>query len=342
MAAAQSMTQIAAWIVASVLALAAALIAVGAALGLRPDIPRSDVVRRYTMPDSRFLTLPDGTIAHVRITGEGPSLVLLHGFSSSAWAWDGWTRELSGAYRVIRIDAPGHGLTKMAENADLSPDGGIAFLTHVLDALGEDRIALGGNSMGGAQAWRFAALHPERVSALILVDSAGPQSRRVERDIGQVRRAAANPLLRTLLLYGGGRFVMAQGLRSGVADPASITDEKIRRTDDLYRAEGNRRTLLRLLEQRSVSAPVDPATITAPTLILQGEQDTLVPPEVARALAATIPGARLILYPGLGHTPHEEDPAKTAADVRAFLTENVGGRTAERHAAQAPKAPKDR
>lgn len=319
MAAAQGIGAIAAWVVGIALALIAAAIAIGAALGLRPDIPRAEVLRRYTMPDSRFLTLPDGSTAHVRISGEGPPLVLLHGFSSSAWAWDGWTRELAGSYRVIRIDAPGHGLTRMAKDADLSPDGGVAFLSNVLDALGERRVALGGNSMGGGQAWRFAAVHPERVRALILVDSAGPRSRRVERDIGQVRRAASNPILRTLLLYGGGRFVMAQGLRSGVADPSKITDEKVRRTDDLYRAEGNRATLLRSLESRSLSAPVDPAQITAPTLILQGEEDTLVPPEVARALQEAIPGAQLILYPGLGHTPHEEDPAKTAAAVRAFL-----------------------
>lgn len=319
MAAAQTIGAIAAWVVGVALALVAALLVVGAALGLRPDIPRADMLRRYTMPDSRFLTLPDGSIAHVRVTGEGPPLVLLHGFSSSAWAWDGWTRELSDAYRVIRIDAPGHGLTQMAPSADLSPDGGVTFLANVLDALGEQRVSLGGNSMGGAQAWRFAAVHPERVGALILVDSAGPRSRRVERDIGQVRRAAANPVLRTLLLYGGGRFVMAQGLRSGVADPKTITDEKIRRTDDLYRAEGNRATLLRSLESRSLSDPVDPGLVRAPTLILQGKEDKLVPPEVAEALAAAIPGARLVLYPGLGHTPHEEDPARTAGDVRAFL-----------------------
>lgn len=324
MATAQSAAQIAAWIVGGLLALAAALLGLGAALGLRPDIPRADVLRRYTMPDSRFLTMPDGSIAHVRISGDGPPLVLLHGFSSSAWAWDGWTRELAGSHRVIRIDAPGHGLTKMAPGADLSPDGGVAFLANVLDALGERRVALGGNSMGGAQAWRFAAVHPERVSALILVDSAGPRSRRVERDIGQVRRAAANPILRTLLLYGGGRFVMAQGLRSGVADPSTITDEKIRRTDDLYRAEGNRATLLRSLEARGSSAVIEPDQVKAPTLVLQGEEDKLVPPEVAEALAAAIPGARLVLYPGLGHTPHEEDPVKTSADVRAFLAQIEG------------------
>jgi pimeloyl-ACP methyl ester carboxylesterase len=88
----------------------AALVLAAAAVGLRPDIPRSQVLQARTMPDSRFLTLKDGSIAHVRISGEGPPLVLLHGFSSSAWAWDGWTRELSGSYRLIRIDAPGHGL----------------------------------------------------------------------------------------------------------------------------------------------------------------------------------------------------------------------------------------
>ena len=299
----------------------AALVLAAAAVGLRPDIPRSQVLQARTMPDSRFLTLKDGSIAHVRISGEGPPLVLLHGFSSSAWAWDGWTRELSGSYRLIRIDAPGHGLTLMARDADLSPEGATRFVAEILDQLGVARAAFAGNSMGGAQAWRFAARHPERVSALILIDSAGPQSRRVEGDISRVRRAASNPALRFVLLNGGGQIVMGQALKSGVFESARITPEIVRRTDDLYRAEGNRATLLRILEARGAGDDVRVEDVRAPTLIMQGEEDGLVPPEVAHALAAAIRGSRLVVYPRLGHTPHEEDPVRTAADAAAFLKE---------------------
>jgi len=304
-----------AWIFGGLAALALA----AAAIGLRPDIPRSQILRVHTMPDSRFLTLKDGSVAHVRVSGAGPPVVLLHGFSSSAWAWDGWTRELSGAHQLIRIDAPGHGLTLMAADADLSPEGATRFIAEILDQLGVARAAIAGNSMGGAQAWRFAARHPERVSALILIDSAGPQSRRVEGDISRVRKAASNPALRFLLLNGGGRIVMGQALKSGVFESAKITPEIVRRTDDLYRAEGNRATLLRILEARTAGDDVRVEDVSAPALIMQGEEDGLVPPEVAHALAAAIPGARLIVYPRLGHTPHEEDPVRTAADAAAFL-----------------------
>jgi pimeloyl-ACP methyl ester carboxylesterase len=175
--------------------------------------------------------------------------------------------------------------------------------------------------MGGAQAQRFAVHHPERVSALILVDSAGPTSRRVDGDISRVRRAATNPALRFLLLNGGGQIVMGQALKSGVFDSAKITQDTVVRTDALYRAEGNRATLLAILEARGEGREARPEEIRAPTLVMQGEEDRLVPPDVARALVAAIPGARLILYPRLGHTPHEEDPVQTAADARAFLAE---------------------
>ena len=318
---------IAGWIVGSALA----LVAIAAALTMRPDIPREQVVRAYSMPDSRFLTLKDGSVAHVRISGSGPPLVLLPGFSSSTFAWDGWARTLADRYQLIRIDAPGHGLTAMAANADLSPSGGTAFLIEIIDALGLDAVAIAGNSMGGGQAWRLAALHPDRVTALILVDSAGPTSRRVDGDIARVRRAAANPLLRTALLYGGGELVMAQALKSGVHDPKTISPDDVRRTDQLYRAAGNRAVLLRSLEARA-SDPVAarPADIRAPTLIMQGAEDRLVPPDVARALAADIPGARLIIYPGLGHTPHQEAPEKTAGDAGAFLDAVLGDKPGER------------
>jgi pimeloyl-ACP methyl ester carboxylesterase len=311
------LAQAAAWILGGV----AALALVAAGLGLRPDIPRQDVLAAYTMPDSHFLKLPDGSVAHVRISGEGPPVILLHGFSSSSWAWAGWTRALAASHRLIRIDAPGHGLTQMGSGADLSPDGNVAFIAAILDQLGVARAAFAGNSMGGAQAQRFAILHPERVSALILVDSAGPATRRVDGDIARVRRAATNPALRFLLLNGGGRIVMGQALKSGVYDNATITSDTVVRTDALYRAQGNRATLLAILEASSAGRAAPPEEIRAPTLVMQGEEDQLVPPEVARALVAAIPGARLVTYPRLGHTPHEEDPGRTAADARAFLAE---------------------
>jgi len=292
----------------------------GAALGLRPDLPRAAVLAAYTMRDSRFITLHDGSVAHVRIAGAGPPLVLLHGFSSSAWAWDGWTQALADRRQIIRIDAPGHGLTRMAPDADVTPDGQTGFVAEVLDKLGLEKVAIGGNSMGGAQALRFAAQRPDRVEALILVDAAGPSSERVKEDLSRVRRAAANPVLRFALLQGGGRIVMAEALRSGVADKASISPDQVRRTDDLYRVEGNRRTLLRILEAAGdPTADLSLSAIRAPTLVMQGGKDRIVPPDVARTLAAGIPGARLLLYPDLGHTPHEESAARTAADAGAFL-----------------------
>ncbi|MDX2235879.1 MAG: alpha/beta hydrolase [Hyphomonadaceae bacterium] len=286
-----------------------------AVLAVRPDADRDAVIAAYAAPDSRFLTLPDGAVAHVRIAGpeDGEPLVLLHGFASSSWAWDGWTDRLANDFRVIRVDLLGHGLTRTGQGG---PDQQ-RFLKDTLDALGVGRMALAGNSMGGAIAWSFAAANPERVSALILVDSAGPSAGGPPRRVRQIMDAWYAPLLRTAARWAGGTLIMRMSMQSGVADPRGVRDEDVRRADLFWRL--HRAELLSGFQAMAAVTRPPLSAITAPTLVIQGGQDRLVPRAAADALVAGIGGAVLKVYPALGHTPHQEDPAATAADVRAFL-----------------------
>jgi pimeloyl-ACP methyl ester carboxylesterase len=296
--------------------------ALGAALlGLRPDSVRQAVEREYRAADSRDLALPDGAIAHVRESGppDAPAVLMLHGFASSAWAWEGWAEALKDRYRVIRLDLPAHGFTKMHAQSDLSAAGQVAFLAAVLDALALPAAIVCGNSMGGALAWRFAAQYPARVKALILIDAVGRATARAARQFAGWRQRLGNPVLRWLLRWGGGPIPMGWSMRLGVADPRTITPAKVRRADLLWRLRENREAL-----PRALAAGVDgdgprPEAVRAPTLVMHGARDRLVPLSEGKALAAAIPGARLIVYPDLGHIPHEEDPARTAADALAFL-----------------------
>lgn len=296
-----------------------ALALIAAVLFVRPDADRDAVVEAYRAPDSRFLTLPDGTIAHVRVDGpaDAEPVVLLHGFASSSWAWDGWTDALKAEHRVIRIDLPGHGLTQMAPGAAPWRAEQARFVLATLDALGVRRAVLAGNSMGGAVAWSLAARHPDRVAALILVDSAGPSPEGPPARVRRIIDAWYAPAIRAAFRWGGGTIAMRMSLQSGVADPRGIKDADVRRTDlfwRLHRAELlNAFAVLRNDPQPLLSE------ITAPTLVMQGGADRLVPRAAADALVAGIKGAQFRLYPGLGHTPHQEDPVATAADVRAFL-----------------------
>ena len=312
--------------------LAGALALIVAVLFVRPDADRQAVVAAYRAPDSRFLELPGGAVAHVRIDGpaDAAPVVLLHGFASSAWAWDGWAENLARDHRVIRVDLLGHGLTLAASREGLGRPEQTLFVAAVLDALGVKQAVLAGNSMGGAVAWSFAATWPDRVRALVLVDSSGPGPDGPPARVRDTMDAWYAPLLRAALRWGGGTIAMRAALRwgggtiamrasmeSGVADRRGIRDPDVRRADAFWRL--HRAELLGAFAAMRADGPPPLSAITAPTLVLQGGRDTLVPRAAADALVAGIKGARLIVYPALGHTPHQEDPAKTVADVRAFL-----------------------
>ena len=310
-------------LVASMLAwgagLAGALALIVAVLFVRPDADRQAVVAAYRAPDSRFLELPGGAVAHVRIDGpaDAAPVVLLHGFASSAWAWDGWAENLARDHRVIRVDLLGHGLTLAASREGLGRPEQTLFVAAVLDALGVKQAVLAGNSMGGAVAWSFAATWPDRVRALVLVDSSGPGPDGPPARVRDTMRAWYAPLLRAALRWGGGTIAMRASMESGVADRRGIRDPDVRRADAFWRL--HRAELLGAFAAMRADGPPPLSAITAPTLVLQGGRDTLVPRAAAEALVHGIKRARLIVYPVLGHTPHQEDPAKTVADVRAFL-----------------------
>lgn len=307
--------------------LVGALALIALLLVVRPDADRDAVVAAYRAPDSQFLSLPDGAIAHVRVDGpaDAPPIVLLHGFASSSWAWDGWTAALKPNHRVIRIDLLGHGLTQMAPGAAAWRAQQEGFVLATLDALGVRTAVVAGNSMGGGIAWSLAANHPDRVAALILVDSAGPSPDGPPARVRRTLDAWYAPALRAAFRWGGGTILMRMSLRSGVADPGKITDADVRRTDLFWRL--HRAELLAGFSALRSDPQPSLSTITAPTLVIQGGEDRLVPRAAADALVAGISGAQLKLYPGLGHTPHQEDSAATAADVRVFLkaVDGAGG-----------------
>ena len=124
---------------------------------------------------------------HVRDEGprddESP-IVLLHGFGSSLHAWDGWAQALRDKRRVVRLDLPGFGLTGPTPDGVYGLDRDMRVTLAVLDKLGIARCVLGGNSLGGAVAWRTALAHPARVEKLILVDAGGYPQHATSMPIG--------------------------------------------------------------------------------------------------------------------------------------------------------------
>ena len=314
------------WILRAVgvLLLASALML---AVSRAPDRPVESLIARWAPPPSEFLDL-QGQLVHVR--DEGPRadalpLVLLHGTSASLHTWEGWVAALKPDKRVITLDLPGFGLTgpftgRRAEppGPDYGGDAMARLVIESLDAMGVKRFAIGGNSLGGEVAWRVATLVPDRVDRLILVDASGPRFTPGSIPLGW--RLARVPVLNKALEWWLPRPLVAEGLANVYGDRTKITAAQVDRYFELTLREGNRRALVQRLQQLSLGADAERiATLRLPTLILWGGRDRLIPPEVGEQFERAIPGSRRIVFPALGHVPHEEDPAATVVPVRAFL-----------------------
>jgi len=316
------------------LALLVATIA-GALLIFRvPDTDPAAMRAKYGGPPSQFVELADGRSVHLRDEGprDAPVIVLLHGSNADLHTWQPWVEDLRGDYRVIRYDQRGHGLTGPAADGDYRRDAFIADVDLVADALGLERFVLGGNSMGGAIAMGYAMAHPERLAGLVLVDASGvPMDHRNEdapatesEDDGGggnfLFSLARLPGVNALVASITPRSLIEQSLSQSVSNQAVVTPAAVDRYWELLRYPGNRTaTLDRFAIPREEYARADVARVTVPTLVMWGEEDALIPYTAAGWYMDALPNAELVHYPGIGHLPMEEAPARSVADLRAFL-----------------------
>ena len=286
-----------------------------------PDTDPAAMRAKYAPAPSRFVDAEGGLRVHLRDTGPrtAPVIVLLHGSNASLHTWEPWAKRLERSHRVIRFDLPGHGLTGPNPTGRYDTPAFLDAIDRTVRALGLTRFALGGNSMGGGLAWRYAAQHPERVSALILIDASGAPSRE-KVELPLAFRIAQLPVLRDIAAVITPRALIADGLRQSVSNEAMITEPMIDLYWELLRYPGNRAaTMARFGEGYRAAADGEIARLTMPTLILWGAEDKLIPADNARWFASRIRGSRAIVYPEIGHLPMEETPDRSAADLSAFL-----------------------
>lgn len=286
-----------------------------------PDTDPAAMRAKYGGPPSQFIDLGGGLTVHLRDTGprDGPVLVLIHGSNASLHTWEPWAARLNNRYRLIRFDLPGHGLTGANPTHRYATVDFVDVVERVRAKLGLTHFALGGNSMGGGVAWHYALAHPQRVDALVLVDSVGQPDPASETP-PLVFRIARMPIIRNLATIVTPRSLIADGLPQAFANPRLADDKAIDLYWELLRYPGNREATI-----ERFATPSDPATpaqlkrLAMPVLILWGAQDHLIPVSSAQWLHANIPGSKLIVYPNTGHIPMEERADASAADVHAFL-----------------------
>jgi pimeloyl-ACP methyl ester carboxylesterase len=252
----------------------------------------------------------DGQEIAFRQAGEGPAVVLLHGFLCDSRCWRPQLSQLSDRFRVVAWDAPGAG-----SSADPPPTFTTAAYAHCLaaflEALGIERPHLLGLSWGGILAQEFFRLHRERVRSLILADTYAGWRGSLPETVWKERLAAC------LRDADGRRETLVAKFVPGVFSDAAPPHL---REEFASIVAGFHPVGFRLMSLSS--AEVDTTDllshIDVPTLLLWGADDRRSPLSVAGQLHAAIPGARLAVIAKAGHLSNIEQPVAFSGHVRRF------------------------
>jgi pimeloyl-ACP methyl ester carboxylesterase len=246
-------------------------------------------------------------VVHWHEGGDGPALLLLNGWTASGIMWPGeWLRQLERRFRVIRIDNRGSGWSRNAPApftiGDMADDAAA-----VLRATGVDQATVAGLSMGGMIAQELAVRHPDRVSRLVIMASRPPSPAHLVADQTLLRGILARPAGKPLPDYF--RDLWGSFTGPGFANPQLL--------DELVEQILTRPTPRNLLLQptRAIMAwngPSRLASISAPTVVVHGIDDRLMPVGNGMRLARLIPGARYVELPDTGHILPMEAPDAVA------------------------------
>jgi esterase len=275
-----------------------------------------------TLPIDAYLTV-NGLRLHYREWGDpaAPPLLILHGLTGHAWEFDRIASALSDRFRVLALDQRGHGASAWAD--DYSPELVADDIADFIDTLDLGSVHVLGHSMGGVNAWWFAARHPELVERLVLTD--------------------VTPFVITAPpIVGALRSALDDYAAAEYADPDDAVAEYLTGYDGAH-AEELRIFVLNNLRQVSddrwtwrfdaagLRAWIDRAAASAaahfealrrigsPTLVIRAGDSPFTEPDGAEEMATAIPDARLIEVPGSGHDIHIDQRDALLVQLRSFL-----------------------
>lgn len=251
----------------------------------------------------------------------GPPLVLVHGFAQSSWAWRLVLPQLSQQFDVIAVCLPGLGWSDKPLHVDYRFPSQVARLVELLDKLELPLAHWCGNSLGGALTLRLAAEFPARIQRLVLV---GPAAH------GMFPAALAAELqheaMAPLWSLPGFAWLLKVGLTHGAYKHLPIDEHYMAHFLAPLRSAGGVAISLRIarffrkdLQDLESLLP----QVAAPTLLIRGRHDRLVPRHIVRHVMRRVPQTRLLEYGESGHCPQEEAPDRFVADLGAFLLETA-------------------
>ena len=304
------------WLLGSILVL---LIVLGIVFYQKDQSPE-EVYKKYALASSQQIAI-GGVQLHYSDEGnrlDSTPLLLIHGTSSSLRTWDGVTAQLKNQYRIIRFDLPGFGLTGPNPNHDYSTRYYNEVIDSLLRALQISRVIIVGNSLGGAIATQYAIYQPAKVRGLVLVDAAGlPPAKKTTGAIGF--KLAQMPVINQLLTKITPRVLVKKSLEDAYGDIGKVTDSLTAQYFDMLTREGNRKALVdRMRQGWQVTDGNFLTKVEAPTLIVWGSKDRLIPVENAALFQQKIKNSQVHIWDNLGHVPMEEDPVAFSEILRKW------------------------
>ncbi|MEM7034448.1 MAG: alpha/beta fold hydrolase, partial [Chloroflexota bacterium] len=273
------------------------------------------------MPEDLYINV-NSVRTRYWVMGDGPPVILVHGILRFAEEWMLNLATLAQNYRVYVPDLIGHGKTDKPE-IDYRFDQLTGFLNDFMETMGIERATLVGHSMGGGICLGHTLLHPEKVDKLILVSSAG-----FGRDVHAALRLATIPLLAKVLSKPR-RLIISQAFRQILYDHSLITDELVDFAYEMFYLPGAREAVLKLIQtnltlgglRRELLDEVDEAlpTLEAPTLLIWGRQDPVIPSRHSYKAIEWIKNAQLRILDECAHFPMWEHPEVFNALVQEFI-----------------------
>ena len=278
-------------------------------------------VSEYAGMEGEYVQV-QGLNIHTYISGVGRGdripVIFIHGFAASFYCWRLNVEPLAVDGPVYAPDLPGFGLSDKPRDYDYSLDGYADFIAAYMDAMGIERAVLVGNSMGGGIAMKTELRHPDRVAGLVLIDALGY----FKNDFYLYRALGVYPLAEIIMSLNN-RPVMTMILKNRVyVDDAFVTDEVVDSFMAVNKTENGRTApvwVLRAMGPYPVIPTDEIERVSAPTLVIWGEEDRILPVSHVELFSRDIEHAETIIIPDVGHVPMEEKSDVVNDRIRAFV-----------------------
>jgi pimeloyl-ACP methyl ester carboxylesterase len=292
------------------------------------DVSWDDIVHKIHHAENSHFVVVDGVRVHYQEFGDvsQPKMILVHGYTASTYVWGAVAPKLAGeGFHVIAIDLLGFGYSDKPAWFEYSIASQARVLEQFMNRLGIGRATLVGSSYGGAVAATVALDYPERVEKLVLVGAVCNDEAKTNGILRFVSMSGVGEILSPFLIDSR-RFLKSRMRRTiAPSNHHLITEERLDAVSRPLRAKNAHNSVLTSARNWNASRiEADVHLINQPTLLIWGENDTIIPIHNAQRLYDSIVHSRLVVLKDCGHVPQEENPERFVELVSSFVKDKKG------------------